>query len=161
LAGKTFTVAGRNFNAPGLVVRVCDVEAEWTLLPGGEELEVDAPACASTGWQALEVCTNYGCDSEAMGFFYAEPAATLFVRGDANDDGLTDISDPLSIVFDLFLERPAPAPCRDALDADDSGAVNLADAVALLDFLFLNGAVVPLPFPQPGADPTADPLPSC
>lgn len=50
----------------------------------------------------------------------------------------------------LFLGVAAPG-CLEAADADGDGALNLTDAIFILDFLFLGG----LPPPEPG--PTADP----
>ena len=48
--------------------------------------------------------------------------------------------------------------CEDRGDFDDSGDVNLTDAVSLLDFLFLDGSPPAAPYPDCGADPTDDPL---
>ena len=42
----------------------------------------------------------------------------------------------------------------DALDVNDDGALEIADAVQLLYFLFLGGPPPSLPFPSPGLDPT-------
>jgi len=50
--------------------------------------------------------------------------------------------------------------CLKACDFDDAGNVNLADAINLLNFLFLPGQTPPaMPFPDPGPDPTPDGLP--
>ena len=47
--------------------------------------------------------------------------------------------------------------CEDSGDNNDDGAINLADAIALLDHLF--GMAGPLPDPMNcGVDPTADAL---
>jgi hypothetical protein len=83
-----------------------------------------------------------------------------FVRGDANDDGAMDISDPVTILFYLFVGG-VPAPCLDAMDANDSGLVDLSDAIFFLRYLFLGGPVIPAPFPSAGLDPTEDTLPPC
>ena len=45
-----------------------------------------------------------------------------------------------------------------AADFDDSGAVEITDAVSLLNFLFLGGSAPNAPFPDLGEDPTSDPL---
>jgi hypothetical protein len=51
------------------------------------------------------------------------------------------------------------SPCIDACDANDDGKVDLADAVSILRYLFTVGGKEPAaPFPDPGADPTADRL---
>ena len=54
-----------------------------------------------------------------------------------------------------------PITCQDALDANDNGAVNIADPIYLLDFLFALGAPPLAPYPNSGVDPTPDALPAC
>jgi len=78
-----------------------------------------------------------------------------FVRGDANDDGKSDISDPIAVLGYLFLGGEAPG-CRDAADGNDDGAVDLSDGVGMLLALFGGAAPLPAPNPDCGADPTAD-----
>ncbi|MBI4585559.1 MAG: IPT/TIG domain-containing protein [Planctomycetes bacterium] len=83
------------------------------------------------------------------------PAAATFSRGDANGDGLLDISDAVYLLNALFLGGPAP-PCPDAADADDDGAVEMNDAVFFLLARFAGGEPPPAPYPDPGVDPTPD-----
>ena len=71
--------------------------------------------------------------------------AIAFLRGDANDDGLVDIVDPLVVLFFLFQGTPNPA-CEKYLDADDSGIVDTTVGVRLLMRLF--GDRLPLPPPR-------------
>ena len=80
-----------------------------------------------------------------------------FVRGDANQDGVINIGDPVRILSDLFGVTPSPA-CADANDANDDGGNNIADPVYLLAGLFAGGAPPPAPFPSCGIDPTPDAL---
>jgi hypothetical protein len=55
----------------------------------------------------------------------------------------------------------AEPPCLDAADADDSGRLDLADALVLMNFLFLAGQALPPPGTRtPWFDPTGDDL-SC
>ena len=68
---------------------------------------------------------------------------TRFVRGNVNGDAETDISDPVFILFHLFLAEPAEVSCRDALDSNDDGELDISDAVHLLTALFLGGRTVP------------------
>jgi len=42
---------------------------------------------------------------------------------------------------------------------NDNGAVNIADVISLLSYLFSGGAPPPIPFLFPSVDPTADLLP--
>lgn len=81
----------------------------------------------------------------------------LFCRGDAYDDGLFDISDPIKVFRILFLEVEEIS-CRDSFDSDDSGSIDINDGVYLLNFLFLNGSSPPSPFPGCGCDTTNDAL---
>lgn len=83
-----------------------------------------------------------------------------FVRGDANQDGSTNLSDVVFLLGALFVPG-APFPsCADAADADDDGALNLGDVVYQLSWLFAPSAP-PLNTPTGpccGPDPSADPL---
>lgn len=159
-AGKVFTVVGQNFTESGLTVKVCNVVASFTLLADNQTLQVTAPACGSLGFAPVEVCTGIGCDSEASGFEYTN-TATLFVRGDANNDTRVDLSDPISILNSLFSGIPAAAPCADALDPNDDGKIDLSDAIYTLNYLFQGGAAIKPPYPGAGTDPTPDSLPTC
>jgi hypothetical protein len=86
------------------------------------------------------------------------PSEGEFVRGDANDDGRINIRDMHHVLAVLFRGEPLP-PCPDRLDADDSGAIDLTDVQYIGAALFRSGPVFPSPFPNPGADPTADAIP--
>jgi hypothetical protein len=88
-------------------------------------------------------------------------AAAHFLRGDPNEDGKIDISDPLFILGCKFLGTGCPG-CRDAGDLNDDGAMDISDAVYGLNFLF-SGSLPP-GYPGHatcGADPTEDYLPDC
>ncbi len=61
-----------------------------------------------------------------------------FRRGDANDDGRVDLSDPVAILNWQFLGEVEPG-CRETADANDDGASDLSDPVYLLNYLFLGG----------------------
>jgi hypothetical protein len=45
-----------------------------------------------------------------------------------------------------------------AADANDSGAVNIADAIYLLGYVFASGPALPPPLVDCGSDPTPDSL---
>ena len=52
--------------------------------------------------------------------------------------------------------------CQDAADADDSGTLDVTDAVKLLAYLFLGGAALPAPGAEAcGRDLTSDSLAPC
>jgi hypothetical protein len=81
----------------------------------------------------------------------------IFVRGDANDDGAVNISDPVHTLGHLFA-GDASLDCEDAADANDDGEVNISDPIATLGRLFLGDGFLPPPSRSPGVDPTRDEL---
>lgn len=79
-----------------------------------------------------------------------------FVRGDVNQSGSVNITDSVLIFQVLFHGRDAwVAPCDDALDADDSGDLQMLDGIHIMSYLFLQGPPIPAPATC-GADPTPD-----
>jgi hypothetical protein len=87
-----------------------------------------------------------------------------FIRGDANQDGVVSVSDLVFINRWLFGNYgpggPEPA-CLATADVNDWGAIDLSDAVAVLNFLFLGAPAPPPPYPEAGPDPTPDPEGGC
>jgi hypothetical protein len=81
-----------------------------------------------------------------------------FVRGDANADGGTDISDGIAILGFLFLGQPAKLSCERSADLDDDGTLDISDAISLLAFKFLGGRSPASPYPNCGTDTTPDAL---
>jgi len=79
----------------------------------------------------------------------------LFHRGDANGDGILDISDGLCLLGFLFDGEQGPT-CLDAADANDDGALDCSDPVFVLGYLFLGSEKPAAPGPPPdecGIDP--------
>lgn len=56
-----------------------------------------------------------------------------------------------------FRFGPTP-PCFNAADCNDDGAVDIADAIALVSHLFAGAGSLPEPFGACGIDPTVDDL---
>ncbi len=85
----------------------------------------------------------------------------LFSRGDANADRGIDVADAVFTLEYLFSGGPEPS-CLDTADANDTGFINLADALYMLRHVFglLGDQFRPAPFGLCGTDPTADGL-SC
>jgi hypothetical protein len=83
----------------------------------------------------------------------------VFHRGDSNNDGKHNISDPVNTLNVLFLGTGAIA-CQDAADSNDDGKVNISDPVNSLNVLFLGvGAIPPPAVPELGPcgpDPSAE-----
>jgi hypothetical protein len=106
--------------------------------------------------RAESPCIGTGESGSDMGAIpFGGEVAPVFLRGDANEDGLVDIADAFSTLLYLYMERPGPA-CLDRLDADDSGILDLGDALYSLNFQFASGLQIREPYPLPGQDPTTD-----
>jgi len=102
-----------------------------------------------------------GRDGADQGAFGSEaPTDGTFLRGDANFDGGSDLSDAVRLLGYLF-RGEVPSRCLDASDVDDNGEVEITDAVYLLTFLFRGGDPPAAPYPLPGVDPTTDDPLSC
>jgi hypothetical protein len=117
--------------------------------------------CSGVGQSIRDLGTNP--DAEIVQFagdqgVYAVVWPCAFIRGDVNSDRLIEISDPISILTHLFLGKPSILPCEKSADADDGGAVEMADALYHLEFLFRVGPRPPQPYPARGEDPTPDAL---
>ncbi|HAK96245.1 MAG TPA: hypothetical protein DCM87_14950 [Planctomycetes bacterium] len=63
----------------------------------------------------------------------------------------------MSVLRHLFGGGRAPS-CAKSADANDDGTLDIADAVAMLAYLFSGGNVLPQPFTACGADATIDAL---
>jgi len=70
---------------------------------------------------------------------------SAFVRGDANQDAMVDVTDAIEILSFLF--GGGISTCTSALDTNASGQIDLADVIFELDFIFLGGAAPAQPFP--------------
>ncbi len=80
-----------------------------------------------------------------------------FRRGDANGDGLVDITDGIFTLSFLFTGGVGPS-CMAANDTDDNGDVEITDVIRLLSHLFLGGKAPEPPFLACGSDPNPDEL---
>ena len=70
----------------------------------------------------------------------------MFRRGDANNDGIVNLSDGIWVLSYLFL-GDAALECEDAADANDDEKLQITDALVIFRYLFLGGP--PPPFPGP------------
>lgn len=80
-----------------------------------------------------------------------------FRRGDFTADGTIESADAVSLLQYLFLGGVAPT-CEKAADVDDTGRLNITDAVWIVLRLF-SGLPLPEPTGRCGGDPTPDVLP--
>jgi hypothetical protein len=67
------------------------------------------------------------------------------------------VADPIHTLLYAFAGGEAPA-CLDTADSNDDGEINIADAIFALQYLFVEGPVIPMPYPICGSDPTVDDL---
>jgi hypothetical protein len=132
------------------------VEGESTVVLAGSVAEVNEPWHRSRsggdgggGGLAEEPADTY--------FEVAEVHDASFVRGDANDDELVNLSDAVFILGHLFQETAAPY-CTDAADANDSGVVDISDPILILNALYQGTGSIRPPFPESGFDATPDEL---
>jgi len=87
--------------------------------------------------------------------------AVSFKRSDVDGNGVTEMSDAMTILSYLFLGG-ASLPCLDAADVNDSNSLDVSDAVGVLLWLYSGGLVPVDPGPQTcGPDPTASDFPRC
>jgi hypothetical protein len=132
---------------------------DWTADPSvtfeGEGAEVAASMSAPGDYTVTCAATDGTHVVTADVVVRIVPCRDLFRRGDCNDDGEVDISDPVATLAYLFLGSE-DLGCLDAADADDSGEADISDAIYLLTFLFLGGPAPEEPFLDCGPDPTID-----
>ena len=80
-----------------------------------------------------------------------------FRRGDVDIDGKITVMDAISLLCYFF--KGTPLLCLEAADANDSGSLELADLIRILDYLFLgHSTTFGPPFSECGFDKTPDPL---
>jgi hypothetical protein len=109
-------------------------------------------------WQVVGVTSGGTSESEVWNFSIGDGAAEpVFLRGDANADGETNIADAILTLNFLFL-GDVVIPCLEAADFDDDGALLITDAIAQVGFLFLGGPGAPPPAGACGPDGTPDGL---
>ena len=81
---------------------------------------------------------------------------TLFIRGDANNDGLLNLADGIAILNYLFGDETVP--CQNSADTTDDAQIDITDAISIFSYQFAGGAAPPAPFPDCGVDQTDDPF---
>lgn len=80
---------------------------------------------------------------------FAIPANGQYVRGDANTDGILDLSDAIFIIAWAFNDGINPT-CFRAADANGDQTLDIADMIWLVIFFFQNGPAPPPPYPSCG-----------
>lgn len=62
-----------------------------------------------------------------------------YINGDANHDGLVNITDAVYLVMYIFTGGPYPVPWEAAVMIDPDPIVNISDAVYLIQYIFAEG----------------------
>ncbi len=139
-----------------LLVRVQEgvTAAETFLVPGKViYIQEGLPVEAVSGW------TRPGNEGFVASSVLESGRITIlgsdFLRGDANLDGIVNISDPIVVLTYLF-QGGVRVECLDAADADDNGEVDITDAVFSLGAQFLGQRAIEPPYPNCGRDPSPD-----
>jgi hypothetical protein len=149
----------------------------WTKLDGPEGDSIASPDAASTdvtftqaGVYRYELEVDDGQPENNTATAEIEitvrpEAGARFVRGDADANGVVELTDAIVVLSFLFLGGPAPS-CMDAADADDDGGNQpvITDAILILSWLFTGGSAPKPPSPSRpqyaaedcGLDPTED-----
>jgi hypothetical protein len=153
-AGATLSFPGAT---PAIVITYATVPA-FTLLLGAAPfptvIEPPPPGAVPGAQNRLVLATG----GNAVPYVPDIPARIVagygqcFRRGDCNDDGSRQVSDPIFLLAYLFQNGPRP-DCKAACDTNDDGDLNLADATHLLEVIFIPGTPPPPPpFPGCGRD---------
>jgi hypothetical protein len=64
----------------------------------------------------------------------------ILMRGDANHDGILDLSDPVRILSYLFVGGPPPT-CLEVADVNLDSSIDISDSILLLTFLFFDETI--------------------
>jgi hypothetical protein len=75
------------------------------------------------------------------GLDYATIKYVQFLRGDADHDGIVNVSDVVYLISYLFKRGPVPIPGTIVGDANCDGKVTIADVVYLVSYLIKHGPV--------------------
>lgn len=67
------------------------------------------------------------------------PAASMFIRGDANDDGSITLADVIHVASYLYEAGPTPLPVPESGDADCDNTIGPRDVVYLINFILRGG----------------------
>jgi aminopeptidase N len=88
--------------------------------------------------------TGSGFDSKEIAIRIAPEPPMPYIPGDANHDGIVDISDAVYLITFIFSGGSAPIPMK-AGDLNADCTVDISDAVYIIGYIFSGGSV-----PKPG-----------
>jgi len=96
--------------------------------------------------------------NEVLSITFAAVEGAEFQRGDVDGNGERNVTDAVLVIQVILMNLPSRYNCEDALDANDDGKLNIADALPILFYLFQRGDPLPDPFLSCGRDTSADGL---
>ena len=72
-----------------------------------------------------------------------------YIRGDCNNDGLTNIADGIFMLLDLFQDGASNESCFSSCDSNDDKLFDQTDAIYMFNYQFSldDGPQPPAPFP--------------
>ncbi len=111
----------------------------------------------STPWTGIELIGNTivvaGYGTNTLYKLLVVSDGPDFLRGDSDSNNLVNLADAIFTAMWLYSSGSTPT-CMDAADANDDGTLDISDPIYTLLYLFGGSAAPPLPFPQPGEDPS-------
>ncbi len=158
--GKKVIVRGSGFTS-SLQVRFGSALSAGVRFIDASSAEVTTPSVPE-GTQAVNLGVSLDGSQfvEMASAFAYRDERPLFIRGDADGNGVHNITDAIAI-SDLVTGVRRVLPHLDAADVNDDGLINSGDLVALTAFLFEGSGTMPAPYPAPGRDLTPDSLRGC
>jgi len=63
----------------------------------------------------------------------------VFVRGDADGDGLVDIEDVVYLIHYLYINGPSPVPVLQVVDVNCDGVIDLGDVLYIINYVLKDG----------------------
>ena len=132
----------------------------FDLAPSANSGEIVSLSSSESGPFSGPVSYVVGRDSGTIYLLSANLAGTGsdFIRGEVVADGSLNLLDVTQMLLLMFDSSQDPSACPDALDTNDDGLFNIADAVSLLAYLFQGGSSPPPPNEACGPDDTIDNL---
>lgn len=145
---------------PHFRTRVADLVFEY--VPGGDEGPAGAIVVVPSLGQAAHDggAQLFAASSIPGAVTFVEPR---FVRGNVDSstahraDARPDIDDAIRMLRALYLPGEPRLPCLEAADVNDSGRVDVTDAIHLLNYLFRGSSPPSPPYPALGLDPEDSP----
>ncbi len=158
-----FAVGSINDGGISRIERAVDGTASgigFDITPSANTGDVTGISSTETGPFGTPVTYLIGGDTATIYMLSGDLSGTGsdFIRGDLAPDGTRNLVDVTVLLINMFDPSQAPSTCLDAADINDDGAVDISDAISLLEFLFQGGSVPPAPSDGCGPDDSIDNL---